>query len=753
MMTIKSIRICALLTAGLVLLPAAFAQTITTLQTLASGRPSTNLVQLADGTIYGVTDQGGANNNGTVFKLQPDGTGFQVVHSFATGAAAPAVPAHTFLLGRDGVFYGTSEFGGAASYGTLYRIGADGTGFGLVRSFTAGGPNLVLDAGAPKGGLVHADDGFLYGCATTGTATGTTIADRAGVIYRVAPDGSGYRIIFSFAGGIGSATGSGPLSLIIGRDGLLYGTAQGGPAAGGSTGGTVFRLRTDGTDFAVLKAFGNLSTPVSMQDLQSPLVHALDGYLYGTVRSGGGAGGGGAIYRLLPDGSAFQLVHSFPFSPTTAAREPTGAFFQGRDGSLYGRTNVGGTSNFGVIYKVRTDGSGYRVLANFSVARAPYVGGLIQGLDGALYATTERTIIRVVEAPGLEITEQPRSQTLAAGGSVTFSVTAPGATAYQWRRNTTNIAGATAAAYTLNNLTTAANATYTVVASNATDSVTSDGAVLLVATPNPGRLINLSVRTNAGTGAQALIAGFVIGGAGSKQVLVRGIGPTLGVFGVPGVLADPQLSLFNATSVQLATNSGWGNTIQLNNAFAAVGAFPLGATARDAALLSTLAPGNYSAQVVSAAGATGVALIEAYDSDSAASSSRFINLSARTVAGTGAQALIAGFVLSGNVPKTLLIRGIGPGLNQFGVTGTLANPRLELRTVVNNVDTLVAANAGWGGSPTLANTFVQAGAFSLPVSSADAALLVTLTPAAYSAQVSGVGGTTGIALVEVFEVP
>lgn len=732
---------------------AALAQT-TTLHTFTDGGYSTgNLVQTADGSLYSVTRSRGGANNGRVIKVQPDGSGYQVVHTFSGSAREPD---HAFILGRDGVFYGTGEFGGTANFGMLYKVNPDGSGFSVLRSFTAGGPTIVQDGGAPKGGLVHASDGFLYGATTTGTAASTNLNDRNGVIYRIAPDGSDYRILYSFDGGDARANGTGPNSLIVGRDGNLYGTALGGPAAGGGTGGVIFRLQTDGSGFTILKTFGNLSTPTVIHNPQSPLLHASDGYLYGTARTGG-ATGDGLIFRLLPDGAAFEIIHTFSDRTPAGGLEPSGAFFQGRDGALYGRTNFGGTiGNNGVIYKIRTDGTAFRVLANLPAVRALNFAGLVQGIDGALYATTDGTIVRAAEPPGVEITSQPRSQTVAPGGNVSFGVTAPTATTYQWRRNGTNIAGATASTYTINNLTTAASATYTVVVGNANDNVTSQNAVLLVAVPNPGRLINLSVRTSAGSGAETLIAGFVIGGTGSKQVVIRAIGPTLDVFGVTGVLADPRLELhttINNRDTTIASNSGWGGTPALSTAFSQVGAFPLGATSRDAALLSPLATGAYSAWVLSASGGTGVALVEAYDADGAASASRFVNLSARTVAGTGTQTLIAGFVLSGNVPRTLLIRGIGPTLELFGVTGVLANPRLELHTTVNNLDTTVASNSGWGGSAALSATFAQVGAFGLPATSADAALLITLTPGSYTAQVAGAGNTTGVALVEVYEVP
>ena len=742
---------------ALVALPAALAQ-VTTLRTFTGDSVTANLVQASDGTIYGVTrpSSGSSSANGYVFKLQPDGSGYQAVYTFPAGGSGVArLPDYSFILGRDGVLYGTSEFGGSANYGMLYKVNPDGSGFGLLKSFTAGGAVVVKDGGAPKGGLVHASDGFLYGVTTTGTVASNNLADRNGVIYRIAPDGSGYRLLFSFDGGDFSPNGTGANSLIEGRDGKLYGTTQFAGANGSTGSGTVFTIQPDGNGFTVLQSFGNTTSSTTPRPItpRSPLVHAADGFLYGTTLSGGKTGNG-CIYRLRTDGSGLEVIYSFSSSPSTQGYDPAGAFFEGRDGSLYGRTNSGGTSNFGVIYKIRTDGTGYRVLASFSSSRSAYFNGLIQGADGALYATTDSTIIRVVEAPGLEISQQPRGQTVAAGGTATFTVTAATATSYQWRRNGTNITGATSASLTLNNLSTANNGTYTVVVTNATDSVTSAGAVLLVAVPDPGRLINLSVRTDAGSGAQTLIAGLSVGGTGSKQVLVRGIGPTLTAFNVGGALSDPKLALFNSGSVQLAANNtGWGGTAELTAAFSQVGAFALPAASRDAALLSSLSAGGYSAQVTSVGGGTGVALVEAYDADGASSGSRFTNLSARSVAGTGAQTLIAGFVLSGNVPKTLLIRGVGPGLTQFNVAGVLASPRLELHTTINNQDTVVASNAGWAGAASLTAAFGAVGAFGLPAGSADAALLVNLTPGSYTAQVTGANGGTGVALIEIYEVP
>ena len=124
------------------------------------------------------------------------------------------------------------------------------------------------------------------------------------------------------------------------------------------------------------------------------------------------------------------------------------------------------------------------------------------------------------------------------------------------------------------------------------------------------RLINVSVRKHLGT---RLTVGFVLGGTVATKVLIRAVGPTLGDFGVPGVVADPQLTLFNDASVKIGENNDWGGTAELTAAFGAMGAFALPATAKDAALLVTLPPGNYTVQASGTAGTTGVALVEVYE--------------------------------------------------------------------------------------------------------------------------------------------
>jgi hypothetical protein len=201
--------------------------------------------------------------------------------------------------------------------------------------------------------------------------------------------------------------------------------------------------------------------------------------------------------------------------------------------------------------------------------------------------------------------------------------------------------------------------------------------------------------------------------------------------------------------VTLSSNAAWGGGAVLANGFSSVGAFALPANSVDTALFQSLPAGTtYSALISGANGTTGIALAEVYDADPGVPSTRLTNVSARAFSGTGASALTAGFVVAGDGTETLLIRGIGPGLTQFSVGGVLAAPQI---TVFNSAGTAISTNAGWGGGVALVAAFAQVGAFALPSTSADSALLLTLQPGSYTVQVTGAGNATGIALIEVYE--
>ena len=224
-------------------------------------------------------------------------------------------------------------------------------------------------------------------------------------------------------------------------------------------------------------------------------------------------------------------------------------------------------------------------------------------------------------------------------------------------------------------------------------------------------------------------------------------------FGVAGTLADPELKLFSGSSL-LASNDGWGGNAAISNAASSVGAFSwTNSASHDAAFVTSLSAGPYTCQIAGQTGDTGVALAEVYDATPASAytlaTPRLVNISTRVMVGTGANTLIAGFVVGGMTLETVLIRASGPALVPFGLTGVLPDPKLTL----NNSTGTVASNTGWGGDPQIAKVAASVGAFSWGSSATpDSAILITVAPGAYTVQVSGVSGDTGIALVEVYEV-
>lgn len=241
---------------------------------------------------------------------------------------------------------------------------------------------------------------------------------------------------------------------------------------------------------------------------------------------------------------------------------------------------------------------------------------------------------------------------------------------------------------------------------------------------------------------------------GSKSVLIRAVGPSLAQFGITDSMADPSLILY-ANGTRTDSNDDWSGSTTVTNTAASVGAFPLAfSTSFDAALVRSISGGNTvevtgSPFALSAAAAAGTVIVEVYDAGTG-NSPRLTNISARNQVGTGANILIAGFNLSGTGNKNLLIRAVGPGLGQFGVTGLLADPKLEIYTAAP-VPVKIDQNDTW--SPTLTSTFSSVGAFPITSGSKDAALTVSLPPGGYTVQVSGADGGTGNAIVEIYELP
>ena len=271
------------------------------------------------------------------------------------------------------------------------------------------------------------------------------------------------------------------------------------------------------------------------------------------------------------------------------------------------------------------------------------------------------------------------------------------------------------------------------------------------------RLSNISTRGPVGTGADIMIAGLVIGAGDPETVLIRAVGPSLVPLGVTGVLAAPVLSIFDSSGNLVQSNQGWGSGNATAAVMASAGAFPLLAGSADSALVATLPAGAYTAQVSGLDGTTGIALLEVYEVGAAPSTARLVNLSTRGEVGTSGNIMIPGITIgSGSGERTLLIRAAGPALAALNVPGTLADPTMS---VVDSSGNVVASNDNWGtpvggGSDAadLSAAFSQAGAFAFEAGSLDSALIATVPPGAYTVLVSGNAGSSGVAIVEVYDI-
>lgn len=364
------------------------------------------------------------------------------------------------------------------------------------------------------------------------------------------------------------------------------------------------------------------------------------------------------------------------------------------------------------------------------------------------------------------IVAPPRAQTVTAGGNGLLSVFASSATpfTYQWWRDGTPVPGATGASLLLPNARAAAAGSYRVVVTNAAGQAESAAVPLEVL--GLGRLTNLSVLTTLDALSPRFVAGTVIGGAGTsgtKPLLIRAAGPSLTPLGVAGALPDPRLELFSGATVT-AANDNWGGSGALMAAFNAVGAFAYASPgSRDAAVFQpALPPGGHTVEISGVGGTQGAVIVELYDSTPSAQftarTPRLVNVSVLKQINAG-ERLIAGFTLGGVVPTQVLVRAVGPtlGAAPFGLGGVMEDPRVELfrGPVAAAVNDQWGQPAGEGAAtaPELARAFQRVGAFALADGSRDAALLVTLPPGSYTAQVSGGAGAGGLAIVEVYEVP
>lgn len=379
-------------------------------------------------------------------------------------------------------------------------------------------------------------------------------------------------------------------------------------------------------------------------------------------------------------------------------------------------------------------------------------------LSGVMLANAAGTVLGSASYTGRFFTVDvfPASVSVAAGQAALLTAQVEGSPpfSYQWYRNGIPVPGAVQPALTLNHASASTTGSYHVVVANADVSVASATVPVMVGGA-VSRLANISTRGRVGAGDQVMIVGFVVSAGAAKPMLVRVAGPALAsTAGLSGTLAEPQLRLHAGNAV-LATNARWGDAGNLGALIAAssaTGAFSFAAGSADSALLSSLGEGVYTGVGSGLGGGTGLALVEVYDGD-LTQGGRLMNLSTRGFVGTGAQQLIAGFVIRGGASKQVLVRAAGPTLGSVGgLSGTLHDPRLEL---VAESGLRLRVNDNWGDAPEASlvpGAATAVGAFAFPAGSADAALIANLAPGLYTVLVSGASASdTGIALVEVYD--
>ncbi|MBL9204962.1 MAG: hypothetical protein JNN01_07745 [Opitutaceae bacterium] len=369
-----------------------------------------------------------------------------------------------------------------------------------------------------------------------------------------------------------------------------------------------------------------------------------------------------------------------------------------------------------------------------------------------------------------QILNQPRAISAQSGRDIVLAVTAGteryDTPSYEWRKDGVFLAFTYGPLF-LNSATPGMAGAYTVTVRDRFGNATV-AEPMVVTVDDTSRFINLSARAWVGPGSlytageQGLFAGFIVPGPNKRRLLIRGLGPALRRFGVQAPLTGVQISVLTADGRSVGYNDGWdafpfSYLAAKASDFVAAGAFPLDAGSKDAAMVIELDPGAYTVSLngefdfANQKPGVGVGLIELYEYDNRAD--RLVNLSARVMVGVGGEAAIPGVAVRGPVPKRLLVRAVGPGLAAFGVGAPLANPRLEVRDEAGRV---VAENEDWNLQPDPASVrqaAASAGAFALAEGSRDAARVITVVPGNYTLVVNGPLGASGIALVEVYELP
>jgi uncharacterized repeat protein (TIGR03803 family) len=365
--------------------------------------PIGRLIQ-ADGNLYGTTAYGGANNRGTVFQITLGGT-LTVLYSFCnlTGCADGSQPYAGLIQGKDGNFYGTTRFGGANSYGSVFAITSGGT---LTTLYSFCPVTGCADGASPNAVLIQATNGNLYGTTLYGGANGD------GAVFQITTGGT-LTTLYSFCAQTNCTDGANPVAgLIQATDLNLYGTTEYGGA--NSNNGTVFKMTLGGA-LTTLYSFCSQAACADGQVPTGAVIQATDGNLYGTTDSGGI--GYGTIFKITTSGTLTSL-YSFPNEGVGA--EPFAGLFQAPNGEFYGTTFIGGTNGYGEVYSLTVQVAVPNVVGLTQTAAATAITGV------GLVVGTVTTASSPTVLSGDVISQSPVAPTLVNLGSAVDLVISTG---------------------------------------------------------------------------------------------------------------------------------------------------------------------------------------------------------------------------------------------------------------------------------------------------------------------------------------
>lgn len=711
-----------------------------------------------DGTIY-VAD----TSNYAIRKIAPDGT----VSTLAGYAGIQGTQDGTGIAAR---FYDPQNIA-IDPTGTILYV-ADGKG-DTVRKVTLDGTVTTI-AGSPgnagtsdgTGGLAHFNmltgiavdrDGYIYVAdllnhrvrKVTPTGTVTTIA---GSDTKGSADGNGTSATLSAPGGLAVDRNGN----VVVADSLNNNIRMIAPTGAVTTIAPLSSTAPEGVDGDFTQARFNIPADVAID--AAGIIHIADG-------------GNNTIRRIQLNSLVAPQITFHPSSATiqTGTDASFAVSATGTDPLGYTWQIKGYSAGSGITWTALQDGSTYGGTATATLA----VHGATVVLTGSDYrcvvtnnagsAISGEAVLNVLGAPVVT----GSSLTMTASNGQELHLVAPiaanGAT-YQWFHDGSpvTVSDSSSATLIVSPVSSASAGKYTVTVTNSFGSVTTDVATVTIGAT---LLANISARANCGTGDNVTIGGFVINGTGTKNVLIRAVGPTLTSQGIgsSAVLADPTIAVHDALhgNVVIASNDNWNSDTTAGNIIATtaqrVGAFALaGSDATSSAMVVTLSPGVYSFVVNGKNATSGIVLIEVYDADQYGSSATFVNIAARAYASTGDNVTIGGFVVSGTTGKRVLLRAVGPTLTTQGIgaSAVLADPVIEVHDALHG-NVVVATNDNWGDNSNaddIRTTGARIGA--TPFASNDttsAALLTTLQPGVYSFVASGKNNTSGIVLIEVYD--